>query len=362
MSARALVVSAPGRICLFGEHQDYLGLPVIAAAIDRRIWISGQRREDARFEIDLPDIGAREHFSLPGPVPYERKRDYLRSGLNVLLRRGLRLERGYSCRVHGTIPINSGTSSSSALVVAWVLFLLAAAQDDRAADSMFVARCAHEAEVLEFHEPGGMMDHVTASFGGVLHIEFAPELRIESLPARLGKFVLGDSHEPKDTTDLLACVRGGSVAAMEALKSADAALSYRSVSLADIDRHERRLSREQSQLLRARVGVRDLTEQARLLLRQEEVDHGRLGALLTAHHRQLGEGLRISTPKIERMIAAALTAGALGAKINGSGGGGCMFAYAPERTEEVAQAITAAGGAPYVISVAQGAMVEECNL
>jgi galactokinase len=30
-------VSAPGRICLFGEHQDYLGLPVITAAIDLRL-------------------------------------------------------------------------------------------------------------------------------------------------------------------------------------------------------------------------------------------------------------------------------------------------------------------------------------
>ena len=27
-------VTAPGRICLFGEHQDFLGLPVIACAID----------------------------------------------------------------------------------------------------------------------------------------------------------------------------------------------------------------------------------------------------------------------------------------------------------------------------------------
>nr|MDO8116777.1 galactokinase family protein [Candidatus Sigynarchaeota archaeon] len=25
---------APGRICLFGEHQDYLNFPVIAASID----------------------------------------------------------------------------------------------------------------------------------------------------------------------------------------------------------------------------------------------------------------------------------------------------------------------------------------
>ncbi|MBC7186418.1 MAG: GHMP kinase [Calditrichaeota bacterium] len=362
MSARSLVVSAPGRICLFGEHQDYLGLPVIAAAIDRRIWISGQRREDADFSIDLPDVGDHERFSLPGPVPYKKKRDYLRSGLNVLLRKGLALERGYSCRVHGTIPINSGTSSSSALVVAWVLFLLAAAQDERAADPMFVARCAHEAEVAEFREPGGMMDHVTASFGGVLHIEFAPQVRAESLPARLGRFVLGDSHEPKDTTGLLARVRGGSVTAMEALHRANAALSYHSVSLADIDRHEGMLTPEQTQLLRARIGVRDLTEQARLLLRQKEIDHRRLGALLTAHHRQLGEGLRISTPKIERMIAAALAAGAFGAKINGSGGGGCMFAYAPEHSEEVAEAITAAGGTPHLISVAQGARVEELIL
>ncbi len=27
-------VTAPGRICLFGEHQDFLGLPVIACAIE----------------------------------------------------------------------------------------------------------------------------------------------------------------------------------------------------------------------------------------------------------------------------------------------------------------------------------------
>ncbi|MCH1575403.1 MAG: galactokinase family protein, partial [Flavobacteriales bacterium] len=31
----AFVSSAPGRLCLFGEHQDYLGLPVIAMAMNR---------------------------------------------------------------------------------------------------------------------------------------------------------------------------------------------------------------------------------------------------------------------------------------------------------------------------------------
>jgi len=54
------------------------------------------------------------------------------------------------------------------------------------------------------------------------------------------------------------------------------------------------------------------------------------------------------------MIDAALAAGAFGAKINGSGGGGCMFAYAPENPELVAQAIEKAGGTAYLIKVAEG--------
>jgi galactokinase len=39
----SLTVKAPGRICLFGEHQDFLGLPVIAAVIDLHITVSGAR-------------------------------------------------------------------------------------------------------------------------------------------------------------------------------------------------------------------------------------------------------------------------------------------------------------------------------
>ena len=30
---------APGRICLFGDHQDYLQLPIIACAVDRRLYV-----------------------------------------------------------------------------------------------------------------------------------------------------------------------------------------------------------------------------------------------------------------------------------------------------------------------------------
>jgi galactokinase len=40
---QVLTVKAPDRICLFGERQDFLGLPVIAAVIDLHITVSGAR-------------------------------------------------------------------------------------------------------------------------------------------------------------------------------------------------------------------------------------------------------------------------------------------------------------------------------
>ena len=53
------------------------------------------------------------------------------------------------------------------------------------------------------------------------------------------------------------------------------------------------------------------------------------------------------------MIEALLKAGVLGAKINGSGGG-CIFAYAPERFEQVAEAIKKEGGKPYLVRIDEG--------
>ena len=44
-------IITPGRICLFGEHQDYLGLPVIALAISLRSSITATKRRDKKIII-----------------------------------------------------------------------------------------------------------------------------------------------------------------------------------------------------------------------------------------------------------------------------------------------------------------------
>jgi galactokinase len=95
---------------------------------------------------------------------------------------------------------------------------------------------------------------------------------------------------------------------------------------------------------------------------EEPWQDARLGDLLNQHQVNLREHKRISTPKIDRMIEVALGAGALGAKINGSGGGGCMFAYAPQNPEAVVQAINEAGGKGYIIRVDVGTQEEKASL
>jgi galactokinase len=355
-----LSISTPGRICLFGEHQDYLLLPVIPAAISLRIVIEGRRRNDLMVNIELPDILSRESFSLPPTlrfggqaateIPYTKAKDYFRSAGNVLRRNGFSFSTGFDCVVRSRIPIQAGTSSSSALVVGWVNFLAQMSDQGVQLSPKDIARYAHEEEVVEFNEAGGMMDQYSTAFGGVIAIDFAPEVNVEPINCQLGTFVLGDSMEPKDTQGILSRVK----TSVERIADSLNGLSLHAATSGDIGEFRSQLSVEEFKLLAGTVRNHEITQEARALLKQTPLDHRRIGSLLSEHQTILRDVLKISTPKIDRMLDAALNAGALGGKINGSGGGGCMFAYAPENPERVADAIERAGGKAYIVSVDEG--------
>lgn len=353
-----LRISTPGRVCLFGEHQDYLLLPVVPCAISLRITIEGVLRNEPMANMDLPDIGARQSFSLAAPLMYGLERDYLRSSVNVLLRHGYTFSRGCDCTVHGTIPINSGTSSSSALVITWINFLTRISDQSCALSADEVARLGHEAEVLEFGEPGGMMDHFSTSYGGIIAIEFLPSLRVEEINADLGAFVLGDSGEPKDTKDILTRVKEKVLRATRHLAERHPGFSLLSANESLIDQLAGDLAPAERELLLGTIRNRDLTKEARRVLARKPIDHRQLGRLLGEHQSVLQKVLRISTQRIDSILRSALDAGAYGGKINGSGGGGCMFVYAPEDPESAARAIARAGGTPYIVRVAEGTREE----
>ena len=353
-----MTVSTPGRICLFGEHQDYLGLPVIAAALSLRIRISGERTAAPEAVLHMPDVGEEDRFSLDKELSYRHTRDYLRAAVNVLRREGFTFSKGIEAGVRGEIPINSGTSSSSALVVSWIHFLTLMSDQAAAPSSERIAELAHRAEVLEFKEPGGTMDHYSTACGGVIYLETEGRQRVESLHPRLGSFVLADSGERKETTNILARVKDGVLDIAKRIRQHDQEASLASLTVEDAEQFSSLLSADEMALLAATLENRDITREGLTLLRQERIDHKRLGSLLHRHQTHLREPLRISTPKIDTMIQAAYDAGALGAKINGSGGGGCMFAYAPEDPEAVRAALQQYGTA-WIVEVGEGTGVED---
>ncbi len=359
MKKNEISVSAPGRICLFGEHQDYFGLPIIAAAINLRIFIKGAPRNDHQVKINLPDLEETEEFSLKGNLAYRQERDYLRSAINVLRRKGLRFEFGWDCNLHGTIPINAGTSSSSALVVAWNKFLLEAVENRALNNPEEIAELGFLTEVAEFHEPGGKMDHYASAMGGIVNVTFEKELRVNRLKNPLKTFVLADSLQKKDTTGMLGYIKGHVLDGVEAIRKNFEEFSLNSV-LGARERDElAKLPPDNRRLLQGTLMTRDITKQGRDLFEEDDFDHTWFGQLLTRQHEVLRDYLQTSTPKIDKMLDAALDAGALGGKLNGSGGGGCMFAYAPDRAEQIAEAVERIGTKVHIVHVDNGVRREE---
>ncbi|PMD92124.1 GHMP kinase [Siphonobacter sp. BAB-5405] len=350
------IVSAPGRICLFGEHQDYLGLPVIAAAISLRLQIEGHLRSDRQVQLTMPDIHHTESFNLQSEIPYGRQRDYYKSVLNLLQRQGAVFPQGFDARISSTIPINAGTSSSSALVVAWAYYLTQLIDFPLSIHQL--ADLAYRAEVEEFEEPGGRMDQTSSAVGQVIYLESQPVPKVETLKPIAGTFVLGDSQQAKDTLGVLKHVKYGMLEAIRKIKAADSSFSLPTYPAREAERYQSLLTPDEYILLKGNLSDRDILREAKDLLARPEPDPKQFGDLLNRHQYNLREAKRISTAKIDRMIDVALEAGALGAKINGSGGGGCMFAYAPTHAEAVAEAIERAGGKSYIITIDEGVRTE----
>lgn len=353
-----LNISTPGRVCLFGEHQDYLQLPIVACAISLRISIEGKRRNDKLININLPDISLKESFSIDKPITYTQERDYFKSSLAVLLRKAFTFSTGFDCIVEGKIPINAGTSSSSALIVAWINFLTRMSDQAITLPADELAKYAHEAEVLEFSEPGGMMDHYSTSIGGIIYMDFFPSTKVTRLNTNLKSFVLGNSRQPKNTKYILSHVKDRILKVDTILKKIYPSFSLQSIQLDDIKMFKEYLTEAEYKILDGTLRNRNLTFIAKLELEKQNPDHNLIGKLLNEHHIVLSNVLGISTPKIDGMIKAAIDGGAYGGKINGSGGGGCMFAYAPEDPKKVKNAIEKAGGEAFIINADSGSREE----
>ena len=345
-------ISTPGRICLFGEHQDYLGLPIIALAISLRINLSGKKISGKVIHINMPDIKEQKKISLDD-LDYKDSRDYFRSGIKVCQNEGLRFSEGFTCKIKSQIPIKAGTSSSSALVVSWINFLSRMADDSVKWNQKKIAELAYKAEVEEFNESGGMMDQYSTSLGGMIYLESSPKVRVKIINTNLGTFVLGDSGEEKDTMKILDRCKLNQKLVLDKIYQNNSEFDiYKKSQTLDLSI----LTENEKKIFNGLLKSKNILELAHLELKKSNLNKPFIGNLLLEHHQVLRDVLKVSTSKIDGMIEAAMKAGALGGKINGSGGGGCMFAYAPTNPEKVAKAIKSVGGKTYIVNSDIGTM------
>ncbi|MCK0131720.1 galactokinase [Flavobacteriaceae bacterium F08102] len=356
INKKKIVVRAPARTCLFGDHQDYLGLPIIACAISRYIILNAIENESAIFQIDLPDIGEKRDIDIYSLDAHIVKGDNFLAALKILRHHGCIPNKGFDVSISGNIPINEGTSSSSAVVIAWVRFLLDAFGCDVDVTSAFVSQIAFEAEVVEHGFLGGRMDQFSIGLGNILFLETGTNFTYEVLQKPLPGLIIGESGIAKKTNETFEELKKGAWDAIDFLKKIHPFFEINAVKPHQVKRYLKDLPDTLQPYFYAAVNNHDLTKCALVELKKNGLDLPKIGTLMTEHHNILKNILRISMPKIDSMIDGALKAGAYGAKIVGSGSGGSIVAIAPEdKIDLVIDGIKRAGGKDaYLVSVDSG--------
>ncbi|MFG0253175.1 MAG: galactokinase, partial [Phycisphaerales bacterium JB038] len=325
--AREYAVRAPGRVNLIGEHIDYHGLPVLPMALDRAVRIEARPRDDGRVALRnrdprFPparfDLGPALAAAAPGAW-----QNYARAAAHVAHALGAR--RGVDAVISSDLPAAAGLSSSSALVVAVALALLAANELD--VPALELATALARGERFVGTEGGGMDQAVclAARAGHAMLIRFDP-LSCRPVPVPDGWRVWVahsgvDAEKSGAARDAYNRRRAEGRAALARLAPGVTFAEALAREPAEdwVARAERRL--DDVLLRRFRHVVLEAGRVERAVSMLEARDLEGLGALMTRSHASLRDDYEVSHPRLDRLVDAALAAGAAGARLTGAGFG-----------------------------------------
>jgi galactokinase len=338
-------IITPARVCLFGDHQDYLGLPIIAGAINRYMYFEANLNDQRFIEVHMPDIQA--YRTLPLDEDFKAKEgeiDFFLAGIRVVKKVGCDPNKGFTLTLKSDIPLNAGVSSSSALVVGWIHLLLELFGANVAVDAKLIAQLAYEAEVLEHKSPGGKMDQYTIALGHLLYLETGDTLNFQIFRQPLSHLILVESGIPKETLGTLRNIRGLSQDAIEQVKAFHPEFVLDDCSLEEMETYRKEIPKPLQPYFQAAVANHKITQEALVYFQKETYDTRALGALMTQHHKILKELLNVSHPAIDTLLDIAIKEGAYGGKIVGSGGGGCAVILTDSKLEgKIIDALKASG-------------------
>jgi len=304
--------SAPGKVYLFGEHAVVYGEPAVPCAIERRASVTVEAREDDRLRVSADDLSLdgftveysgssdeRPDVDVPTPL-IEAAFGYVDAAVEQARDAADAPEAGFNVEIESDIPLGAGLGSSAAVAVAGI----AAATTELGCD-LDAREVAERAYQVEYDVQAGQAsraDTFCSAMGGAVRVEGGDcrTLDTPDLP-----FVVGYDGTSHDTGELVSGVR--------ALKE-------------EYDFAEDTVA-----------AIGDLVRQGEDAL--TDGDLAELGRLMNFNHGLLA-ALGVSGRSLDNMVWAARDGGALGAKLTGAGGGGCIVALDDENGTKTALSLT----------------------
>lgn len=304
--------SAPAKVILCGEHAVVFYEPAIAMAINRKASVTVEERRDQTIYIRSRNLGVsgryerREFKPGAGGLAAKPKLDPIRMAVIKTLE--LTKEKvGLNLSVNSDIPVAVGLGSSAAVAVATIAatgkLLGIKLRKEK------ICSLAYEVEKLVHRHPSGV-DNYISTYGGITIFRRSEKLVPLKVHANI-PLVIGNTGISRSTGELVGHVRKLKENHPDVINPVLSAIGQLSVSAAQA---------------------------------LQEGNLRRLGELMDVNHGLLS-ALGVSNDALDRLVYAAREAGALGAKLTGAGGGGCIIALAmPDTIRRVEKAIRRAGG------------------
>jgi galactokinase len=339
-SRPAIVVRAPGRVNLIGEHTDYNDGFVFPMAIDRAAWIALRPRSDDRVVATSLDFDETREFELGALVEKDSDGwiEYLKGTAWALQGAGHRLK-GFEGVVAGDVPLGAGLSSSASIEMATARAF--AAVSSLRWEPAPMALLGQKAENKWVGVNCGIMDQLISAAGveGRALLIDCRSLETQAVPLPLGTVVVVlDTATRRGLVDSAYNERRAQCEAAARLFGVKALRDVTSAQLA-----ARAAELDPVTLRRARHVV---TEDERTLAAAEAMRANaaeRLGRLMNESHESLRYDFEVTNDGLNVMVDEARRApGCFGARMTGAGFGGCAVALvAAEKSDAFVRQVAA---------------------
>ena len=323
-----LVVRAPGRVNLIGEHTDYNDGFVLPCAIGPATMVAVSKRDDDIIEVVAADFEiAGDEFTLQPPLVRNSKQpwaDYVRGTLSALQNEGYALS-GAKIAIAGNLPKGAGLSSSASLEVAVGKAMLALIGTD--IDNTRLAQIAQAAECDFVGTKCGIMDQLISAQGKAGHALLIDCRSLE----------LTDAPIPDDVAIMIVhsgvtrgLVDGHYNERRRQCEAAAAAMGVPALRDADLDM----LAAANLDVVTTARARHVITENKRTLDAADALAKGdlaALGVLMAQSHASMRDDFEITVPAIDDLVAHLQNAIGYqgGARMTGGGFGGACVAIMP---------------------------------